>query len=291
VLVAGFVGIALAVRANADELDGSAMPSPVAMAVVVVLAVASTMCSARAWSSLLPTVDAGLAHEAVYVSQLAKYLPVGGIAQAAAQLGMTVSSGVPAASVASAWVVAMVAAVGAASIVGIGVVVVPGAPVALRLLALAALGSLALLHPLVLRWTFGFVARHIPRLGVDASHVPAPREVARCLAWSVANQLVFASAVAVAVTSLVDDVPAWQVASGAALAWLCGFLVVVLPGGIGVREAVLAAVVPAPTAALLAGSLAVRLGQLAAECILVGASAVRRRRSQRRSRGLPPVPG
>jgi uncharacterized membrane protein YbhN (UPF0104 family) len=143
----------------------------------------------------------------------------------------------------------------------------------------------------VLRWTFGFVARHIPRLGVDDSHIPQPGEVARCLAWSITNQLAFASAVAVAVTSLVDDVPAWQVATGAALAWLCGFLVVVLPGGVGVREAVLAAVVPAPTAALLAGSLAARLALLGAECLLVGASAIRRRRSQRSSRGLPPVPG
>jgi uncharacterized membrane protein YbhN (UPF0104 family) len=157
--------------------------------------------------------------------------------------------------------------------------------------AVLAVSSLLFLHPVVLRWAFGVVERRIPRLGVDSSHVPRPSEVARCLAWSVANQLAFATAVAVAVTSLVDDVPLWQVATGAALAWLCGFVVVILPGGVGVREAVLAAVVPAPTAALLAGSLAARLGLLAAECILVGASAIRRRRSQGRSRGLPPVPG
>jgi glycosyltransferase 2 family protein len=291
VLVAGFIGIALAVRASADELDGSAFPPPATMAVVLLLAVASTMCSARAWSSLLPTVDRAVAHEAVYVSQLAKYLPVGGIAQAAAQLGLTVSSGAHAASVAAAWVVAMICSVAAASVVGIGVVAVPGAPAVLRFVAVAAVFSLVFLHPTVLRWTFGFVARHIPRLGVDDSHVPQPGEVARCLAWSLTNQLAFASAVAVAVTSLVDDVPAWQVATGAALAWLCGFVVVVLPGGVGVREAVLAAVVPAPTAALLAGSLAARLALLGAECLLVGASAIRRRRSQRSSRGLPPVPG
>lgn len=291
VLVAGFVGIALAVRASADELDGSALPSPAAMAIVLVLAIASTMSSARAWASLLPTVDRAVAHEAIYVSQLAKYLPVGGIAQAAAQLGLTVSSGVPAASVAAAWVVAMLCAVGAASIVGLGVVAVPGVPAALRALAVLAASSLVLLHPVVLRWSFGFVERRIPRLGVDSSHVPQPAEVARCLAWTLANQLAFAVAVGVAVTSLVDDLPLWQVVAGAALAWLCGFVVVILPGGVGVREAVLAAVVPAPTAALLAGSLAARLGLLAAECILVGASAIRRRRSQRASRRLPPVPG
>jgi hypothetical protein len=291
VLVAGLIGIGLAVRAGADELEGSAMPSPAAMAVVLVLAVASTMSSARAWSSLLPTVERAVAHEAVYVSQLAKYLPIGGIAQAAAQLGLTVSSGVTAATVAAAWVVAMVCSVAAASIVGLAVVAVPGAPAVLRVVAVGAVGSLVFLHPVVLRWTFGFVARHIPRLGVDTSHVPAPGEVARCLAWSVTNQVAFACAVAVAVTSLVDDVPAWQIATGAALAWLLGFVVVILPGGVGVREAVLVAVVPAPTAALLAGSLAARLALLGAECLLVAGSAIRRRRSQARSRGLPPVPG
>ena len=283
VLLGGFVGIALAVRANADELEGSALPSPAAMAVVLALTFVATLCSARAWSSLLPSVDRAVAHEAVYVSQLAKYLPVGGIAQAAAQLGMTVSSGAPAASVAAAWVVAMIAAIGAASIVGLAVVAVPGAPAVLRVVAVLAVGSLVFLHPVVLRWTFGLVERRIPRLGVDHSHVPGPAEVGRCLAWSVTNQLAFASSVAVAVASLVDDVPAWQVVAGAALAWLCGFVVVVLPGGVGVREAVLAAVVPAPTAALLAGSLAARVALLASECILVGASAIRRRRSERRS--------
>jgi glycosyltransferase 2 family protein len=291
VLVAGLIGIALAVRAGADEVDGSAMPSPAAMVAVLLLAVTSTMCAARGWSSLLPTVDRALAHEAVYASQLAKYLPIGGIAQAAAQLGLTASSGASAASVGAAWVVAMISAVAAASMVGIGVVAVPGAPAVLRIMAVAAVGSLVFLHPAVLRWTFGFIARHIPRLGVDESHIPQPREVARCLAWSVGNQLGFALAMAVAVTSVVDDVSAWQVATGAALAWLIGFVVVVLPGGVGLREAVLAAVVPAPTAALLAGSLAVRLAFLAGECLLVGAAAIRRRRSQRSAQGLPPVPG
>jgi hypothetical protein len=173
------------------------------MAVVLVLTFAATMCSARAWSSLLPTVDRAVAHEAIYVSQLAKYLPVGGIAQAAAQLGLTVSSGAAAATVAAAWVVAMICAIGAASLVGIGVVAVPGVPAALRVVAVLAVSSLLFLHPVVLRWAFGVVERRIPRLGVDSSHVPRPSEVARCLAWSVANQLAFATAVAVAVTSLV----------------------------------------------------------------------------------------
>ena len=53
-------------------------------------------------------------------------------------------------------------------------------------------------------------------------------------------------------------------------AWVIGFLVIPIPSGVGIREAVLVAIVPGATAApLLAASLAQRLVAIAAELLAV----------------------
>jgi glycosyltransferase 2 family protein len=72
------------------------------------------------------------------------------------------------------------------------------------------------------------------------------------------------------------------VISAFALSWVVGFLVFPLPGGIGVREAVLVAVVPgASAAALLGASLAQRFLVLASEVAATVGNQVLARRDRR----------
>jgi uncharacterized membrane protein YbhN (UPF0104 family) len=279
VLFGGLVGIAVAVRAGADELDGSALPSPPALVGIFACCIVSSMSAARAWSSALPVSHPADARRTFYVSQLSKYLPVGGVAQAAAQMSLTVSSGIGAATTAAAWAVAVLCSMVAAAFVGAGVAFQSEAPAWLRVVALLAPVLVLLLHERVLRWCAHLAFRAVPRLERPID-LPPPRATATCLAWSTVSMLAFSIAHGVAMGSLVPEVDELAVVSAAALAWLAGFAVVILPGGLGVREAVLVAVVDAPSAALLAASLAVRLGLLLSETILAGTSWLAGRRRQ-----------
>ena len=69
-----------------------------------------------------------------------------------------------------------------------------------------------------------------------------------------------------------------------AAAWTAGYLVVPLPGGLGVREAVIVAALPEVSAGpLLAVSVAHRLLGLTAEAVLAGTAHLRALRQRRLS--------
>ena len=66
--------------------------------------------------------------------------------------------------------------------------------------------------------------------------------------------------------------------SAFAVAWVIGFLVLPVPSGLGIREAILYTVLPGvPAGAVLASSLAHRLTTFIAEIILTAFSQVRRK--------------
>ena len=91
ILVSGLAGLAIITRqALAD--DESAIPGPVASAAALVLYGGAGVSAARAWSVLLgPTVDPLEVRGAMYESQLSKYVPGGGVLQAAGQVVLSTS--------------------------------------------------------------------------------------------------------------------------------------------------------------------------------------------------------
>jgi hypothetical protein len=81
----------------------------------------------------------------------------------------------------------------------------------------------------------------------------------------------------------------WQVAGAAALAWAAGLVVVLAPGGIGVREVAYVGLVGSalPSSELALGAVAMRLVMIGAELGVLLATAVPRRRRSATSRPAP----
>ncbi len=166
---------------------------------------------------------------------------------------------------------------------------VPGVgpvPVPLPWLSLGlGLGFLVLVTPPVFRRLAGAMSLPFPNVGADALPRFGPALLAEGLAWSLAgwvcwglSQVAVLRALGMPVTlipaagppgSLAGGVPVALAMGSAALATLAGFVVLLTPGGLGVRELVLwtalGAAVPHSRAVLAA--LALRLAWLAGEVL------------------------
>ena len=175
-----------------------------------------------------------------FVTQMGKYLP-GAVWPVLAQMRMGRDLGVPRQRMALAFLLTL----GVATLVGIlvGVAALPallqaeGRVVLLGLLAVPAL--LALLVPRVLNGLLDRALRMLRRPGLDAPL--SGRDMARGVGWSLAFWLVYGGHVWLLAVGLgADPWEALPVAIGGfAIAFSLGPLLVVLPAGAGVREAVL----------------------------------------------------
>ena len=99
-LLVGLAAIAYATTRTVSDAKEQVLPSAQYLAVAAVLAFASILSSARAWVALFRDLVTSRASGAAlrgtfYLSQLTKYLPVGGVVQAASQMGLARTLGVP----------------------------------------------------------------------------------------------------------------------------------------------------------------------------------------------------
>jgi hypothetical protein len=266
----GLAGIAIAARQAAQDVDGRVLPSAGAFAVAAALSVASLLAAARGWAAILEhRGDRPRVLGAFYASQLTKYLPAGGVVQAAGQVTLSTGDGVPLRVSAAALPVFALASVVAGLTLSAGLAFASDLPVWARVLSAAGLLTLVLARRPVVVWAYNTVRRLVPRLPAP-DVLPSQRAVDRGLAWAAVNLITFGAGYAVLVLDLDSDAGAGRVAVAAIAAWVLGFLVVPLPSGIGVREAVLVATLPGiETAVLLACSLAHRIAMLCAEVAVV----------------------
>ena len=127
ILLVGLLAIAYAIEKSIGDAKEQVMPSPLAFAVGGALALITILASARAWVALFSDLVRTRANRAAlrstfYLAQLTKYLPVGGIAEAASQLGLAPSAGVPLRRAAVAFPVSAVCAVVAGATLSAGLV-------------------------------------------------------------------------------------------------------------------------------------------------------------------------
>jgi uncharacterized membrane protein YbhN (UPF0104 family) len=92
--------------------------------------------------------------------------------------------------------------------------------------------------------------------------------------FGLGNLISYGAAYAVLLTDVADVNP-FIAGSALCAAWVAGYLVVPLPSGLGVREAVLVAALPGAAASLVAASVAHRLLGIGAEATLAGLTTVR----------------
>jgi uncharacterized membrane protein YbhN (UPF0104 family) len=112
-----------------------------------------------------------------------------------------------------------------------------------------------------------FARRFIKRIPT-ADHLPTQRDILEFYGWALLTLGPLCAAYAILVGSVTTGINPFVVFCAFAISWVIGFLAVPIPAGVGVREAVLVALIPGIGAApLLAASLALRLLSIAAEVL------------------------
>ena len=280
----GFAGLVVASVSLLDE-DRSLWPGGGIAVVAVALALASTVSAAHIWVHLIGMGDQRRLARSVYMSQLAKYLPVGGVVQIAGQVAMTASQGVARGRIAGASLATMWIMVAAGAVLSAGLALVPGVPLVVRFTA-----PLGLLVPLSgHRRLVGYVrglAERVTRRDLASVVLPSARSIGAAFALAVANLGLYGALAAVLARAQDPSVSPPAVALAYVAAWLVGFICIPVPSGIGVREAVLVGILPAvDPGVLLATSVGHRVAALTSEVLLAGVSILRARRAAPR---LPP---
>jgi hypothetical protein len=290
VFVLGLVGLVIAFRRAVDESRGEVLPDARALMIAGALMLASIVMAARAWTGLFDRQhDRRALAGSLYASQLTKYLPAGGFVQAAGQVSMTVTAGARVGEAATAAAVWAFTTIVAGCTLAAGLVFAGSLPTWLRAISLCGLLAPSLLHRRVLALALHAAHRLVRRVP-DPDVLPTQRRVLVSFAWSLGNAVTGSAAYAVLLGALGTDTGPVTVMSAFALSWVVGFLVFPLPSGIGIREAVLVAVVPgASSAALLGASLAQRSLVLASEvAATVGNQVVARRERKVRAASSAP---
>jgi glycosyltransferase 2 family protein len=298
ILVAGVVGLAIAVKETISDAHGRVLPSPAALAIGEVLAFVTIVCACRTWTALFDDVlDTDRARHRLrstfYLSQLTKYVPAaGGIVQVTSQVGMATATGLPIGRVAVAFPTAGLSSVAAGSVLGAGLVFATGLPTWARALAPLGLVVPLLLNRTVLAWFLGVARRFVKRIPA-AEKLPSQRSILISFFWAVVAIGSAGASYAVLVRSLVPGTNALILFCAYSLAWVIGFIALPIPAGIGIREAVVIAAVPGVNkGVLIAASLALRFLGLAAELTSAGVNRlILRRRHGEASRSGKSGPG
>lgn len=269
VFILGFLGLVIAFRQAMNESRGQALPDAPSLAIAGVLIFTSLILAGLAWTRLF---DEGHDRRALalslYASQLTKYLPAGGFVQAAGQVSMSVTAGAGVGQAATFTVLGAFNIVVGSCVLASGLVLAPALPAWVRAVSLCGLLTPALLHRRALAAVLRAVHRLVRRVP-NPDVLPSQRRLLVSFAWSTGNALAGSAAYAILLRSPGIDADRVTVAGAFALSWVVGFLVFPLPGGIGVREAVLVAVIPdASSAALLGAALAQRILVLASEVVV-----------------------
>ena len=279
----GAAGLVYAVVKTAGDYDGNLQPGALALGAAVVLALCSLVATGRSWATLLGVrgADRRDAVGALYLSQLSKYLPAGGLLQAVGQVSMSAGRAVSVARAAVAYPVAALEVVVSGALLASGLALRHDLPAWARLLAAVAPLAVGALHPTVLRAVLTLAGRVSSRVP-DVTHLPAGATIRRSAGWAMVNMAATSAVFTVLVRSIAPGTGVLAVFSAFAAAWVIGFLLVPFPSGLGVREAVLLVAVPSLSPAeLLAASLAHRIVTVVAEVVVTATNTFVRRRAAR----------
>lgn len=249
-------------------------PDPGTLAVAFLAAAALNVALIAAWIVLFDTdVDRHVLITSFTVSNLARYSPVGGVAQVASQLDIARQSTVSTIAVAERVAINKLTMVAAGCVwSGIGAFVLTDVPAAIRLILLLATAGVAVVDPRVLRFALRIVHRFVPSWAEASDPPPAGRLVISTL-WSVVGLALYSGGQVALARAMGAELPLIPGIAGFSIAWVAGFVVIPIPSGLGVREAVSALVISGPTAPIVAASLMFRLVQLVNDLIVAGVAA------------------
>lgn len=251
--------------------DIQELEAPPLWALVPALAanIVSVACSARSWSVLMDdVVPRQTLDDAFYTSQLMKYTPVGGVAQALSQAALARTDEVGIARAGTAMVVSKLTTVVSAGVFGpVLAASSDSLPLWTRLLLLASPLVLVFGRRPLMAWALGKLRGLIPRVP-DHAVLPSQRQIWISVAWCAGSLATAGLAFAILAITAGLGVNWLQAISGFALSWAIGFLVIPIPAGLGVREAALGLLVAGNPGAMLVSAVLFRGVAIATEALL-----------------------
>jgi hypothetical protein len=269
--IVGLAFLAVAFRDDWGRSRQHVLPSGWAFLGAFLLLLVVVALSARAWVALLSDRAQGAAlARGFYASQLGKYVP-GAVWQAASQVGLARRAGVATAQAVTAFPVSAATQATAGGTVGAGLLLVGWRiPLSLRLASIAGLLLLPVLRRTWMVKAVDILGRILKR-GWSESLVPSQSRILRSYAYNVGTLILSGTGFMLLSTSVHAVTSTAACVPGFALAWTVGFLALPFPSGVGVREAVLIAVLGRPGAAapLIGASIAHRLVTIVAELTMI----------------------
>lgn len=248
-----------------NETEGHVLPSFASVSAAGVAIAIGIGAGALGWAALFERADLryGLVRSFV-MSQLGKYIP-GTVWQYVGQVSFATSAGAPLARTAVVLPVHIVIQVAAAGTIGaLAGALAPSAPMVWRFVPLAGgAAAIFLYRPLLLTAT-----RIVSRFGavrLTDPDLPTQSAIGRAYFWTIGTLIASGAGFALMLASIDPASPLVAAVAVYSLAWLAGFLAVLVPAGLGVREMVLMALLPASPGAIVAVSICHRILTMAVE--------------------------
>ena len=283
-LVAGAAGITIAFSRSWEGSLAELAPGARAMAAAGALLMAGLLGLAWSWVAVVGADgDRPVLVRAFLLSQLGKYVP-GGVWQAAGQVAFSLHTGLPGSLLWRRLVgFILVLVVSPTPVVALGALQVSTDPSWVRLLMVASMAALAVVHPAVLD-RIGRLAARASRRRLIFDDLWPPGSLRRAMPLAAFGATTYGAGFAVLLDGIDPATPLAAATAAFVAAWLAGLLAVPVPAGVGVREAALVLLLSAdvPVAAILAASVGYRVLGMAGEVTLaIGSSVVVRVRARR----------
>lgn len=270
-IVFGAIALAflvVALLSTWDETQDQKLPSPVTLALAGALVVTTLVGGGMSWLALFGKGAPRRLISDFYLAQLGKYIPGGGIWQAASQVGLSASPELSATRVTSNLAVHAVIQLSAALTIGGFLAFNTDLSGWLRILCGFGLAAPLILHRSWMAFLLGRAGGRL-RLDVTQASPPDQRTIVRSWLWGLIPIAGFSVAFGLMIHTLEPGVSLWRSAPAFAMAWGVGFALIPFPAGLGVREAALIALVGGSTAITVTVSITLRLLAIGGDLILV----------------------
>lgn len=269
-LVGGLLAAGLALWAALGQADEEVLPPPGRWVLAALCAAVWLYTATRAWVALFEApAQRRTLTGAMLLSQLGKYVPGGGLVQVTGMVAMSRSDQVSTSRLALGLPVIALSVVATG---GVAVGALSLADTALpgwaRVLCLVGFASpLVLWRPLMAAAVriAGRVFRRVP----PPDDLPSQRAILVSAAWNAVSLTATALGYAVLVQPLGTDTDLVSLVVVFMVAWTAGFVVLPLPSGVGVREAVLVGLISGAAVSSVGASVAHRVINIVVEVTAV----------------------
>jgi glycosyltransferase 2 family protein len=278
---AGVVFIAIALRRSFAGDWRDLVPTWPRVMIALVLIVAGLLSAGLSWRTLFgPAGRARGLTKGFFFATLARYVP-GGIWQPVGQVGSATGSGIPMRTALVAFPVHTVIYIVSGAVVGAGVALfVPGLTFLVRSASAGGVLAVVLLDRRVMATALQIARRFVRRLPTP-DEIPGQGAILRAFVLTTVTVVLTCASFAVLAKGGIGTVCAF------AAAWTVGFILLPIPSGIGVREAILVGLLPVPTRVLLTAAIAHRVAMMIGELAVAGTAAADS--VYRRGREVAPV--